>query len=92
MSLKPYEVVTEGRHPHTTTMLLSDEDAKRMGVFDGGSKTTVKKTAAKPTNKARTPRNKAAAKPAAKKTAAKPTAPAAPSQGVEAASDPGASE
>lgn len=92
MSLKPYEVVTDGRHPHTTTLMLSDEDAKRMGVFDGGGKPAAKKAAPKAANKARTPRNKAAAKPAAKKASASPAAPATPAQGVEAASDPGASE
>lgn len=78
MGLKRYDVTVEGRHNHTTTLLLSDEDAKRMGVF----KEPAAKPAAKaqtPANKARAPRNKQAAKPAAK-------------SGVEAASDPDASE
>lgn len=94
MGLKAYDVVTEGRHPHTTTLMLSDEDAKRMGVFDSGSKPAAKKAAAKrpaakkaapksATTKARTPQNKAVQTTANK-------APAESS--VEAASDPDASE
>lgn len=83
MGLKKYEVVTEGRHPHTTTLMLSDEDAKRLGVFDKPAKKAAPKKAATP-HKARTPRNKAA-KPAANKTAPAPAT-------VEDASDPGASE
>lgn len=57
--LKRYEVTVEGRRPTTTTLLLSDEDAKRMGLVEA-------KAAAAPDNKARTARNKAA-KPAASK-------------------------
>lgn len=60
MTLKPYEVVVPGRHQHTATLLLSDEDAKRAGVFE-------QKAIQPAENKARTPRNKAA-KPAANKT------------------------
>lgn len=97
MGLQAYEVVTEGRHPHKTTLMLSDEDAKRLGVFDPkskdtGTKVAAKKAAAKTTTprKARTPRNKAA-KPAADKAAE--AAPATPPGGsVEDASDPDASE
>lgn len=59
MTLKPYEVTVPGRHPHKTTLLLSDADAKAQGLIEA--------KAAKPAqNKARTPRNKAA-KPAADK-------------------------
>lgn len=98
MGLQAYEVVTEGRHPHKTTLMLSDEDAKRLGVFDqksnaAESKAARKKaTAAKASTprKARTPRNKAA-KPAADKAAE--VAPVTPPAGsVEDASDPDASE
>lgn len=97
MGLQAYEVVTEGRHPHKTTLMLSDEDAKRLGVFDQKSKATEskgapKKAAAKTSTprKARTPRNKAA-KPAADKAAeVAPGTP--PAGGVEDASDPDASE
>lgn len=56
MGLKRYEVTVEGRRPHTTTLLLSDEDAKRMGVVE-------EKAAAPASNKARKTGNKAA-KPA----------------------------
>lgn len=59
VGLKRYEVTVEGRRPHTTTLLLSDEDAKRMGVHEA-------KADAPATNKARKPSNKAA-KPAAEK-------------------------
>ncbi|MFF2631963.1 hypothetical protein ACFVR6_03680 [Microbacterium sp. NPDC058021] len=89
MGLNRYEVTVEGRHPHTTTLLLSDEDAKRMGVF--------KEKGGKPAaNKARTPRNKAA-KPAAKKPTARSAAAKKPAAApadpvVDGASDPDASE
>jgi hypothetical protein len=97
MGLQAYDVVTEGRHPHKTTLMLSDEDAKRMGVYDQKSDTAEKKAAPKKTaapktttpRKARTPRNKAA-KPADDKAAAAPATP--PAGGVEDASDPDASE
>lgn len=79
VGLKRYEVTVEGRHPHTTTLLLSDEDAKRLGVLK-------EKGGAPAANKARTPRNKAA-KPAAKKPAAASSQPVA-----DGASDPDASE
>lgn len=92
MALNEYEVTIDGRHPHTTTMLLSDEDAKRLGVY--GTEAKAAKPAA---NKARKPAaNKTAPakirKPAAPK-AAKPAAPKAPAPGsVEDATDPDASE
>ncbi|MFB7843628.1 hypothetical protein [Microbacterium sp. NPDC056052] len=82
MGLKEYEVLTEGRHPHKTTMLLNDVDAKRLGVLGSEAK-----AAKAPANKARTPANKKA--PA--KSPVQPAAPPAPS-GVEDASDPDASE
>lgn len=91
MGLNEYEVTVDGRHPRKTTLLLSDEDAKRMGVFG-------QKAAPAPANKARTPQNKAkpaAGKPAAaKRTAKKPAAaPAAPKPATpDPASDPDASE
>lgn len=71
MALKSYEVVVPGRRPHTTTLLLSDEDAKRHGVFGQHENTTAKKEAKKAAkkpaaNKARTPADKAT-KPAADK-------------------------
>lgn len=97
MGLQAYEVVTEGRHPHKTTLMLSDEDAKRLGVFDQKSKTPGSKAAPKAAaaktstpRKARTPRNKAA-KPAADK-AAEPAPVTPPAGSVEDASDPDASE
>jgi len=62
MALKEYEVTVDGRHPHKTTMLLSEADAKRLGA--------VEVKAARPaSNKARNPSNKAA-KPAATKSRA----------------------
>lgn len=89
MGLNEYEVTVDGRHPHKTTMLLSDDDAKRLGVFG-------QKAAAPEGNKARTPRNKAAAPARAKRSsgarrtgakgATKPAAAAA-----EDATDPTAS-
>jgi hypothetical protein len=84
-TLKPYEVVVPGRRGGVTaTLLLSDDDAKRAGVFE---QQPEQKAAPKRTrSKARTPRNKAA-KPAADK--ASTPAPAAP---VEEATDPDASE
>lgn len=60
MALKKYEVTIDGRHPHKTTLMLSEEDAKRMGVAE-------QKAAQPVANKARKPANKAA-KPAANKT------------------------
>lgn len=87
MGLKEYEVMTEGRHPHKTTMLLNDEDAKRLGVFGSEAK-----AAKAPANKSRTPANKKApAKSPAKPAAAPEQAQTAPS-GIEDASDPDASE
>nr|WP_274635537.1 hypothetical protein [Microbacterium bovistercoris] len=91
MTLKEYDVTVAGRHPHKTTMLLNEADAKRLGGVE--VKTSAQKAAKPPANKARTPANKAA-KPAAKKApAAKPAAakqdsPAKP----DPASDPDASE
>lgn len=51
MSLKPYKVTVYG---HETTLLLSDEDAKRDGLL----KATEQKRAPKRANKARTAQNK----------------------------------
>ena len=81
MSLKEYEVTVDGRHPHKTTMLLTEADAKRLGA------TEVK--AAKPANKAKTPANKS--RTAANKSTPK-TAPKTATPAVEDASDPDASE
>lgn len=66
MGLKRYEVTVEGRHPHKTTLLLSDEDAKRMGVADQHAEKPAAKGRRAASNKSRTPANKrgAAAKPA----------------------------
>ncbi|MFL2002020.1 hypothetical protein [Microbacterium sp. A1-JK] len=58
MGLKRYEVHVDGRHPHTTTLMLSEEDAKRMGVLEEKS-STAENTARKPRNKAATASNKA---------------------------------
>lgn len=66
MALKEYEVVTEGRHPRKTTMLLNEADAKRYGVL--GNEVTAKA--------AKVPANKAG-KPAADKTAAAKVSPPA---------------
>ncbi|WP_159576099.1 hypothetical protein [Microbacterium sp. 8M] len=88
MGLKEYEVMTEGRHPHKTTMLLNDADAKRLGVFG-----SAEKAAKTPTNKSRQPaaNKKAPAKAAAKTPAEAEQTPPAPA-GIEDASDPDASE
>lgn len=94
MGLSKYEVVIPGRNGGTkTTLLLSDEDAKRAGVFDQKAE---KPAAPKRTRKARTPANKAAApaankagKPDDDKSATPATTPAAP---TEEATDPDASE
>lgn len=51
MALKPYDVVVYG---HQTTLLLSDEDAKREGLL---KEPEAKKAPARP-NKARTAANK----------------------------------
>ncbi len=77
VGLNRYEVTVEGRHK--TTLLLSDEDAKRMGVLKEKPARAPRKARGSVSNKARTPSNKAAAKPADR-------------GGVEAASDPGASD
>lgn len=92
MSLQRYNVQSGRRGEHTITVKLTEAEAKRLGA------TPVDKKAAKaPANKSRTAANtsrtaankkKAAPKPKAAKAPA--TAPAA--SGVEAASDPGASE
>jgi hypothetical protein len=55
VALNRYEVTTGGRHPQKATLVLSDEDAERLGV---------KKAEAE--DKTRKPRNKAA-QPAADK-------------------------
>lgn len=89
MSLKRYNITSGRRGEHSITVKLTEAEAKRLGATEVGSEGKAAKPAA---NKARTPRNKAAAKPAAKKTPAKSTKPAEPAKGVEAASDPGASE
>lgn len=96
MSLKRYTITSGRRGEHTVTVKLSDDEAKRLGVFDQSApsegKPAAKKAPAKTSTprKARTPRNKAA-KPAADKAAE--TAPATPPAGsVEDASDPDASE
>ncbi|MCK0174799.1 hypothetical protein [Mycolicibacterium sp. F2034L] len=61
MALKRYDVVD----PHTgreTTLQLSDEDAKKMGLISPQSEPKAKTTAAK----AKTPANKQATAPANK--------------------------
>lgn len=87
MSLKEYEVTVQGRHPHKTTMLLTEADAKRLGA------TEISASTGKPARKAKAPANKsrAASNKAKPKAAPKVEAPPAPSS-VEAASDPDASE
>ncbi len=71
--LKRYDVVVSARHGRIvrTTLLLSDEDAKKQGLTE---KDLVKaKAAVKPANKAAVkPANKAAVKPAAEGTSAGP--------------------
>lgn len=76
MALKEYEVTVDGRHPQKTTMLLSDADAKRLGVLDQ----PTAKSGPRPANKSR--------KPANKTTKRKP----AVDPNIEDASDPDASE
>ena len=97
MSLKRYTITSGRRGEHTVTVKLSDDEAKRLGVFDQSTpsegKPAAKKAPAKTSTprKARTPRSNKAAKPAADKAAeAAPVAP--PAGGVEDASDPDASE
>ncbi|KQQ65707.1 hypothetical protein [Microbacterium sp. Leaf320] len=96
MSLKRYTITSGRRGEHTVTVKLSDDEAKRLGVFDQSTspegKPAAKKVPAKTgaPRKARTPRNKAA-KPAADK-AAEPAAVTPPAGSVEDASDPDASE
>lgn len=53
MSLKPYKVTVYG---HETTLMLSDEDAKRQGLLK--EKQAPEKQAPKPANKSRTASNK----------------------------------
>jgi len=53
MALKPYKVTVGG---HETTLLLSDEDAKRQGLL---KPPPAEKQAPKPANKARKASNKA---------------------------------
>jgi len=79
VGLNEYEVTVEGRHPHKTTMLLSDEDAQRLGVAG-------QKAAAPKENKARTPRNKAATSTRTKRSSGKRTA--TPKGAAEDATDP----
>lgn len=60
--LKEYEVTLPGGRK--TTMQLNEEDAKRYGVFDGGSgdqpeQTTEEASSEEAAAKSRTPRNKA---------------------------------
>lgn len=90
MSLKRYRMKSGRRGEHTITVKLSDADAKRLGAepIDGNPEKSTK--AAKPANKSRTAANKKAA-PKADKAPAK-QAPQTPVNGVEEASDPGASE
>lgn len=87
MALKEYEVTVDGRHPHKTTMLLNEVDAKRLGA-------TEVKAAAKTESKSRTPANKAAKAPAnkAKAPAANKKTETPVKSAVEDASDPDASE
>lgn len=96
MSLKRYTITSGRRGEHTVTVKLSDDEAKRLGVFDQSTpsegKPAAKKAPAKTSTprKALTPRNKAA-KPAADKAAeVAPGTP--PAGGVEDASAPDASE
>lgn len=56
MGLKPYNVTVNG---YETTLLLSDEDAKRNGLFKADPPAEAKK-AAPPANKARRAPNKKA--------------------------------
>lgn len=51
MSLKPYKVTVNG---YETTLLLSEEDAKRQGLVTDKSE----KKAPEPANKARSAKNK----------------------------------
>lgn len=51
MALKPYKVTVDG---HETTLLLSDEDAKRQGLLKDAASAD-----AAPAKKAAAPRNKA---------------------------------
>lgn len=87
MALKEYEVTVDGRHPHKTTMLLSEAEAKRLNAVEvKRGKPAAKKARPAPKNKA--------VRPAADKAPPTPApAPApAPAGGVEDASDPSASE
>jgi len=59
VGLKEYEVTVPGRSNHKTTLLLSDEEAKRLGVAE-------KQPPAAPEGKGRKVSNKAG-KPAANK-------------------------
>lgn len=56
MALKPYNVKING---HDTTLLLSDEDAKREGLLKAVEPKVDAKQAPAPTNKARKSPNKA---------------------------------
>lgn len=88
MSLQRYTIATGRRGEHTTTVKLTEAEAKRVGATPVGGE----KKAAKPaSNKARTPRNKTG-KTVEKKVAEKSTEPTTPASGVEDASDPDASE
>lgn len=82
MTLKEYEVTTEGRRPHQTTMLLNEHDARRLGLLDDAavSDHSQRKSVAKPKNKAKSPKNKRVA-------SSKPQ-----HNSVEDATDPDASE
>lgn len=55
-ALKKYEVTVDGRHPHKTTLKLSDAEAERMGLLK--KEPTAKEP---PAAKADQPPNKAAA-------------------------------
>lgn len=54
VSLKPYNTTVNG---YETTLMLSDEDAKKQGLLKGEPKTDAKQ-AEKPANKARKAPNK----------------------------------
>lgn len=57
MGLKPYNVTVNGWE---TTLLLSDEDAKREGLLKDAAPAFAKKAAKAPANKSRTAANKKA--------------------------------
>lgn len=76
MTLKRYETTVHG---NATTLLLSDEEAKRLGLLDApAGKSAPTNKAAKPAaNKTRAPRAPRSKKPAAAKPAPAAETPAA---------------